>query len=56
METARISACVPKKVYDYLNIEKGNFSMSAYIMNILCMYVDTMKESENGENESFGNN
>lgn len=41
-----IGTIVPERVYHVLNKERGNFTMSSFVMNILAMYVDVIEDEK----------
>jgi|BarGraIncu00222A_1022003.scaffolds.fasta_scaffold17099_1 hypothetical protein len=43
-----VSIRMPERIYDVLNTERRNFSMSSFINDLLGAYVDVV-ESENAE-------
>jgi hypothetical protein len=42
----KIVSYVPDKIFEVLDHQRGNFSMSSYVMNLLASYVDVVENEE----------
>lgn len=46
----KVSAMIPVELYDILNKERGNFTMSAFVGDLLWSYAEVVTEEQNQEN------